>query len=120
MPVICHFEIPADDEQRAKKFYETVFGWEFKHYPEMDYWGVMTGEEGKAVNGGMMKRQQPQQPIMNYIDVQCVDTWNKKIIDAGGQVVMGKTAIPGMGWFSVCLDSENNVFGLFENDPAAK
>jgi len=120
MSTICHFEIPADDVQRAKKFYETVFEWEFKHYPEMDYWGIMTGEEGKSVGGGMMKRQQPQQPIMNYLDVDCVDTFSKKITEAGGKVVMGKSPVPGMGWFAVCLDSENNAFGIFEEDREAK
>jgi len=120
MPTICHFEIPADDLLRARKFYETLFGWEFKHYPEMDYWGIMTGEEGKAVNGGMMKRQNPQHPILNYIDVECVDTYSQKVKDLGGQVVMGKTPVEGMGWFAICLDSENNAFGLWETNPNYK
>lgn len=119
MPRICHFEIPADDPKRAQKFYGELFGWKFKHYPEMDYYGVMTGPDGQAVNGGMMKRQQPSQAILNYIDVPSVDSFARKAQDLGGRVVMEKTPVPNMGWFAICLDSENNAFGLWQVDKNA-
>ncbi|TKJ36592.1 glyoxalase [candidate division LCP-89 bacterium B3_LCP] len=119
MPTVCHFEIPADDPQRAKKFYEDLFGWEIKHYPDMDYYGIMTGPEGKALNGGMMKRQAPEQTPVNYIDVDSVESYAKKVQDLGGRIVMEKTPVPGMGWFIICLDSENNAFGLWEGDEKA-
>ncbi len=120
MHSICHFEIPADDPQRVQKFYQGLFGWEFKHHPEMDYYSVMTGPEGEVVNGGMMKRQQPGQPIVNYIDVESVEASANKVKELGGQVVMGKSPVPEMGWFAICLDSEQNVFGLWEADKSAK
>ena len=91
---VCHFEIPADDPVRAKKFYEDMFGWEIKHYPEMDYYGVMTGPEGEALNGGLMKRQAPEQCIVNYIDVESVDAAANKVRELGGKVVMEKTPVP--------------------------
>jgi hypothetical protein len=63
-----HFEIPADNIERAKSFYSKLFGWEIKEIPGMDYWMITTSGE-KPVGGGMMKRQNPGQPIVNYIDV---------------------------------------------------
>ena len=119
MPTICHFEIPADDKGRCKKFYEDLFGWKFEHFPKWNYYGITTGEEGKSVMGGMMDRQQEGQPILNYIDCDCVETYSNRVKKLGGQVVMEKSPVEGMGWFAICLDSENNVFGLWECDGKA-
>lgn len=119
MPTIVHFEIPVDDLKRAKKFYSKLFEWEMKDYPKMDYTSVMTNGK-KAVHGGMMKRQHPKQQIMNYIDVKGLSDYVKKVVKLGGKVMMDKMAIPGVGYFAVCMDTESNVFGLFENDKKAK
>ncbi len=70
-------------------------------------------------DGGMMKRQHPQQGIINYIDVPSVDQFAAKVQKLGGKVLMPKTAVPQMGYFAVCQDTENNVFGLWENDESA-
>jgi hypothetical protein len=38
------FEIPADDMNRAKSFYHTLFGWKISAFPGMqDYWHIDTG-----------------------------------------------------------------------------
>jgi len=119
MPTICHFEIPADNPERAKKFYEELFDWKFEHFEQWDYYGVTTGEKGKSVPGGMMKRQAPEQTVVNYIDVDCVQTYGAKVKESGGKIVMEKTPVQGMGWFCICLDTENNPFGLWEADEKA-
>ena len=119
MPTIVHFEIPADDPGRASKFYTDLFGWQFKHEPTMDYWMITTSGEPK-VDGGMMKRQHPQAPITNYIDVPNIDEYIGKVKKLGGKVVVGKMAVPGMGWFAQCLDTENNFFALWQSDKSAK
>ena len=119
MPTIVHFEIPFDDAERSIKFYTELFGWEIKEYPEMEYYGVMTAEEGKGVNGGMMKRQAPEQQICNYIDVDSVDEYAAKVEKLGGKVIMPRTAVPAMGWFAICLDTENNAFGIWQEDKEA-
>jgi predicted enzyme related to lactoylglutathione lyase len=125
MATVVHFEIPADDVERAKKFYGELFGWKITKFPgqsPMEYWTIETGA-GKpemAVGGGMMQRQMPQQQITIYIDVPSVDEYVDKAKRLGGSVVVPKTAIPDMGYFAVCLDPENNGFGLWENDPQAK
>jgi predicted enzyme related to lactoylglutathione lyase len=125
MATVVHFEIPADDVARAKKFYGELFGWKIEKFTgqsPMDYWTVMTGrEEGSmGVDGGLMQRQHPQQQTILYIDVPSVDEHLGKVKNLGGQVVFPKTAIPGMGYFAVCLDPENNGFGLWENNPKAQ
>ena len=125
MPSVVHFEIPADDVERARKFYGGLFGWKIEKFAglsPMDYWTVMTGrEEGQmGIDGGLMKRQDPSQQTIVYIDVPSVDEYLKKVVSLGGQTCVPKTAIPGMGYVAVCLDPEHNGFGLWENDTNAK
>jgi uncharacterized protein len=133
MPTIVHFEIPADDIERAKKFYTELFGWKIEKLLGMDtgnsssssdieYWMITTTDEkgNKALGGGMMKRKMPQQPNINYIGVESVDEYASKVEKIGGKVVLSKMAVPGMGYFAVCLDTENNAFAIWESSESAK
>jgi predicted enzyme related to lactoylglutathione lyase len=125
MPTIVHFEIPADNLERSKKFYSEIFGWTFEKFtlPEgKDYLIITTRDEqgNKAIGGGMMTRQNPQHVMTNYIGVKSVDEYSAKISQSGGKIIMTKTAVPGMGYFAICLDTENNAFGIWETDPSAK
>lgn len=119
MPTIVHFEIPADDVERVIKFYSGMFGWEIKQLPGMDYWMVSTTGT-MAIGGGIMKRRQPGQMVTNYIDVPSVEDYSAKVKKLGGKVLVTKTAVPGMGYFAVCMDTENNLFGLWQDDTGAK
>lgn len=119
MPRIVHFEIPADDIDRALEFYREIFGWQIKKFEgPSDYWLIQT-EEGADVEGGLMKRQQPQQQMINYIDVPSIDEYTQKVKDRNGQVIVPKMAVPGQGYFAVCKDTEGNVFGLWKTDTDA-
>jgi uncharacterized protein len=130
MPTLVHFEIPSDDLERSKKFYSELFGWNFEKWsgpeslPEgMEYLIISTTDSkgNKSIGGGMMKRQNSQQQGMtNYIDVKSVDEHSDKVMQLGGKVVIPKKTIAGMGYFAVCLDTENNTFGIWETDPNAK
>lgn len=75
---------------------------------------------GKAIDGGMMKRQNPQQTITIYIDVPSIDEYAAKVERLGGKVVVPKMAVPGVGCFAVCLDTENNSFAIWETNENAK
>ncbi len=119
MPTIMHFEIPADNVERAKSFYSKLFGWEIKQMPGMDYWIITTSGE-KPVGGGMMKRQDPEQTIVNYIDVSSVDKYAAEIEKLGGKIIFPKTAVPEMGYFAICRDTEHNAFGIWEGNKNAK
>ena len=83
----------------------------------MENWSVTTTDHNgkEALGGGMSKRQMPQQQITNFIDVKSVDEYLSKVERLGGKVVVPKTYVPGMGYYAVCLDTENNSFGIFES-----
>jgi uncharacterized protein len=128
MPTLVHFEVPADDVERSRKFYTDLFGWKIEKWPgtgagDLQYWTVTTTDDkgNKAsLGGGMMKGQNPQQQITNFIDVKSVDEYSSKVEKLGGKVVVSKMAVPGMGYFAVCHDTENNSFGLWESNESAK
>jgi hypothetical protein len=88
----------------------------------MEYWIITTTDEkgNKALGGGMMKRKMPLQPIINYIGVKSVDEYSSKVEKVGGKVVVSKSAVPEMGYFAVCLDTENNAFAIWESSESAK
>jgi len=99
------------------KFYADVFGWKFEKWTggQMDYWMATTGDEkAPGINGGLSKRGETGMPNMNTIDVHSVDEFTKKIQDNGGRILVPKTAIPGVGLFATCQDTEGNVFGIIE------
>jgi len=80
-----------------------------------------TDDKGnKALGGGMMKRQMPEQQVTNYINVKSVDEYSSKVKKLGGKVVAPKKAVPGMGYFVLCLDTENNSFAIWESNDSAK
>jgi len=122
MPRVVHFELGADDPERAKKFYEDVFEWQIVKWDgPMDYWLIMTGPEGEpGIDGGLGKRQRPDEYTTNTIDVDSVDAYVEKIVAGGGKVVMPKHAIPGVGYLAYCADTEGNVFGLMEADQSTQ
>ena len=119
---IVWFEIPADDVGRAKSFYNSLFGWRIEKMPgSMEYWHLDTGGEDASPDGGLMKRQAPQQQgITNYISVPSVDQFAAKVQKLGGKVCMPKMAVPQMGYFAICQDPENNTFALWEKNENAK
>jgi len=118
---VVHFNIHADDPKRAVNFYETVFGWKTEKWSGVDYWLVTTGPDGTpGINGGIGPRDDPADRTINFIGVTSVDESVAKIGAAGGKLIAPKMAIPGIGWFAVCLDPEGNKFGVMEDDPAAR
>jgi predicted enzyme related to lactoylglutathione lyase len=128
MRKVVHFEIPADDEARAREFYGSVFGWQLQAMPELDYTIVLTTPvdeqtqlptEPGAINGGLMKRSDETPAPVITVDVDSIDDTLKQIDAAGGSTVRERTEIPGMGAFAYFKDPEGNVVGLWETNPAA-
>jgi uncharacterized protein len=114
---IVWFEIPADNVERAKKFYGGLFGWKIEKFPEAvvdDYWHIDTGGADNSPDGALMKRMYPQQPITNYVLVPSVDEAAAKVEKLGGKITKPKTEVPQMGCFVICRDPENNEFALWE------
>ena len=120
---IVHFEIPADDVEKLRKFYGELFGWKIEKMPgPVEYWGIATvpvDEKGMpqrpGVNGGMMKRQNPENKPVNYIAVESVDEYVKKIETLGGRVIVPKMEVLGIGWWALALDPEGNQFAILQS-----
>jgi uncharacterized protein len=130
---IVHFEIPADQPERAAKFYGELFGWDIKRWESsagqgdaFEYWlvnTVPTDAQGRptrpGVNGGLMRRMMPGQAPVNYVAVESVDEFVRKAERLGAKAVVPKMPVPGMGWFAQLTDTEGNIFAIWETDPSA-
>ena len=125
IPKVVHFEIPADDLDRAKAFYSSVFGWQLQTMPMAggEYTSVVTtpvdGQiqlptELGAINGGMMQRDERTPAPVITIDVEAIDDALKEIEVGGGTTITPRTAIPGTGAFAYFKDPEGNVLGRWE------
>ena len=116
MPRIVHFDIPSDNPERAQKFYQDVFGWEFAKWDgPMEYWMVKTGEsDTPGINGGLARRMTGQIGMINTIDIPSIDEYIIKIQSNGGQILVPKMEIPGVGHYATCMDTEGNIFGIIQ------
>lgn len=126
MNKVVHFEIPADDLERAKRFYSSVFGWSiFKvgTFPEADYHlanTVATDERGMpkepgAINGGMRKRMVKGEAPVVVVKVANLDEAMEKVKVAGGQIVLEKQPVGDFGLYARFRDPEGNVMGLWQD-----
>lgn len=122
MPRIVHFELNVKNVEKTKKFYESVFGWKIEKWEgPVDYWLIMTGEEGEpGIDGGLGYEEEGLPSVVNTIDVDDVDEIIKKIKNNKGQIVRPKHAVPGVGWMAYFKDSEGIVTGVMQEDPEAK
>jgi predicted enzyme related to lactoylglutathione lyase len=123
VPRPIHFEIPAENPQRAIDFYTTVFGWKFTKWDggPMDYWMIVTGQSPEpGIDGGLMRRQDPHQPCVNTVGVEDVDRTVETVLSNGGSMALPKMAVPGVGWLAYCKDTEGHIFGIMQTDPHAK
>jgi predicted enzyme related to lactoylglutathione lyase len=112
---VVHFEIPANDPTSLVKFYSDLFGWKAEKaaLPGPEYWMVHTGE-GAGISGAIMQRQDPRQPIVNYVDVPSIDEAIATATRLGGSVALPKQSIPGMGSYAAIVDPQGNICGLWE------
>lgn len=129
---IVHFEIQADEPERAAQFYRDVFGWEITKWEggQMEYWMVMTAPKDSlepGISGGLLRRPtQTPSPECGTNAFTCTavvenyDEIEKKILAHGGKIAMPKMALLGMAWQGYYLDTEGNVFGIHQPDPNAK
>ena len=126
MDKVVHFEIPVDDEGRAKEFYASTFDWQLD---DNDMGGgniyttamtvaideQMRPKEPGAINGGIMKRSSQTPTPVITIGVDSIDDALKKVEASGGSTITPRTPIPDMGAFAYFKDSEGNTMGLWES-----
>jgi len=121
MPRVVHFEVSVNDPERAVAFYQQVFGWGIHKWDgPADYWLIQTGPDDQpGINGGMFRRMGPVGHV-NTIDVPSVDDFATKIEAHGGEIVVPKRAIPGVGWLAYAKDTEGSIFGIIQADKSAQ
>jgi len=119
---VVHFELPADDLDRASGFYSTVFGWALTPIPGMDYATVQTTPSDHngmptdpgAINGGMASRKEPVTRPVITIDVDDVDDALRRIESSGGKTVVTRQPVGDMGFIGYFNDTEGNLIGLWQ------
>lgn len=117
MATVVHFDVSAENITRAKKFYTDVLDWKFTSVPgPVDYLLIETTDlnGNKAVGGGMSAREGRPAGMINYFGVQSLDEVVGKVLKSGGKVITPRQEIPGWGSLAVCADTEDNIFGIFE------
>ena len=126
---VVHFEVHAEDPDRAIAFYGEIFGWAFAPFPgPFPYWIITTGpEDARGINGGLFKREGAAPvdgaAVTAYvctIGVDDIDSVVEKVLSAGGKRATNKMSIPGVGWLAYCKDPEGNIFGIMQPDANAK
>lgn len=123
MNQVIHFEIPAQNAERAEEFYNSVFGWGINDIPDMKYKIVHTGPTDKDgmirevgfINGGMMERSSELSYPVITIDVPDIEEISRKIVENGGEIIRAKMNVGSMGYAAYFKDSEGNIVGLWQS-----
>lgn len=123
---LTHFAIYADNMERAKNFYSSVFEWGTASYGSPDFLQLKADQtEGGELIGALQSRKYSpvKEKIIGLectISVDSVDDIIEKVKGNGGQILMPKTAIPYVGWITKFLDTEGNLVCAMQTDNSAK
>lgn len=112
---LCHFELMTNDPNRAKNFYERVFNWKFDEKSMPGYTLINTGAEP---SGGMFAKPDGTPGACHniYFQVNDIDAALKNATEAGGKVLVRKTAIPNVGHFAMFADPDGIAVGIMKSD----
>lgn len=115
LPQVVHFELAADNPDRATTFYHELFGWKVEKWGGGDYWLLETGTPGDGrIGGAVMPRKNAVANVINTVAVEDIDAVLAKVTGLGGAVLTDKNHIPGVGLHAYCRDTEGNVFGILQ------
>lgn len=119
MSRVVHFDLSADDLQRAIEFYRNVFGWKIDRWDGPgEYWLMTTGDaEHPGITGGVARRLAPGDSTAIVYDVVSADEAAARVVACGGSIREPKQRLPGVGFLVACRDTEGNTFCLLQ--PAA-
>ena len=117
-----HFAINADDVQRAKGFYERVFGWTFTPWGPPDFYQARNA--GEDVIAALQGRREitPGAKMLGCECTMAVDDVKatKAAIEAGGgKILMGPVRIDTVGELIFFQDPEGNILGAMQYEPGA-
>ena len=116
MSKIVHFEVPASDTGRAKEFWGSLFGVQFRTYEGPAEYHMFQNDD--QTGGAVYAQQEGEKGLITYFNVDDIDSARQKIQDLGGKAE-DKNPVPGMGWFARAEDTEGNAFSLWQSDENA-
>lgn len=117
---VTHFEIYAEQPEALAAFYRRVFGWNIEKAQGVEYFFIETSPERGSIRGGLLRRPiEAPRSWVHYVHVDDLEGTVARVIELGGRVVHGKSAVPKTGWYAVVEDPQGNVFGLFQPDAKA-
>jgi hypothetical protein len=122
---VVHFEIHAADTDRAERFYRRVFGWEIRRWEgaPVDYRLITTGDDGQpGINGAIVQRRggidgKAVTAFVCTVDVDDLATIEAAVPEAGGEQVVDRQELEGVGSFAYFKDTEGNIFGAMQSAP---
>ncbi len=123
MGKVVHFEIPADDLDRAERFYTTVFGWRVQDFGDGDYRLLFTGDaDAPGIDGAIATRTGPAgnggaHAWICTVEVDDIAETENAVVAAGGKQVRDRAAIPGIGLVTYFTDPEGNLFSALQSEP---
>ena len=111
---LVHFELPSHDTARAREFWGGLFGWQFRDpgLPGLEYWLTRTSDDQ---GGAVFPSDGSEHGPTVYFDTDDIDASIEKVHELGGEAEE-RIAIPHIGWFARCTDTEGNEFSLFQSD----
>lgn len=119
MSRIIHFEIAANNPEKVIAFYKSVFGWNVQQWGNEEYWLAFTGDKSKpGIDGAFFKPKgiMPGNGFVNTIQVENLDDSIEKVKTSGGELVVDKMTLPGIGFLCYCKDVEGTIFGMMQED----
>lgn len=120
---LAHFAIHADDCERAKRFYETVFGWQFQPWGPPGFWLIQTT---KGAVGGALQQRQHAVSGRGMIGFECtigvedVRATASAVEKAGGTVVMKPFLIERVGTLIQFQDTEGNSVSAMQYEKGVR
>jgi uncharacterized protein len=110
---LVFFDMPADDVERAKQFWGELFAWQFEAWPGEFEYHVAATEPG----GGLYPGNGAPKGITAYFGVDDLDVALERVKALGGTAADDVRAVPGVGRYAACTDTEGNAFSLYEPEP---
>jgi len=89
---VTKFDVPTTTPLKSIAFYNQVFGWTFQPSANQKKW---------------------------TIEVKSVEHTLTDIRKEGGEIIVPKFPVPGIGWMAYFKDLEHNIFGIMQTDRAA-
>jgi uncharacterized protein len=113
--LIRHFEVEADDLERAKRFYERVFGWAIRPWGPPNYYLI---DAGDGMSGDIRERSIPKVSgnvgFVCTIVVEDLQASKAAVVANGGTIVVPEFTIDGVGDLLYFTDTEGHRVGLMQ------